>query len=209
MSFLRRIWQSIRSPRIYTGRDFEGNRFYEHPATSPDQRTRREVQYRQPDDMWDYIGGGKRLPAQWSSWLTHTRQYPPTFEELQADFDRQQRVKMNAALIDARDNENRAKLIAEGAVAVEEAHRMTVEQATEELVNQRGPLGYHLEVSTDGDKKELREEMHSEQEQVEQAQNSVPASPLNSTGQSKVSPWVEHTEDTPNSWTPLTRRRGE
>ncbi len=81
-----------------------------------------------------------------------------------------------------------------------------VEQATEELTNRTGPLGYH-QVSTNGDKKELREEMHSEQEQGEQAHNSVPA--LKSTGQSKDSPWVEHTEDTPNSWTPLTRRRGE
>jgi hypothetical protein len=28
-----------------------------------DRRSRRVVQYRHPDDMWDYIGGGKRLPG--------------------------------------------------------------------------------------------------------------------------------------------------
>ena len=113
---------------------------------------------------------------------------------------------MNAALIDVRDNEDRANIIVEGAAAVEEAHRMTKDQPTEELANQTGPiLGYH-QVSTDGDKKARREEKHPEQEQGEQARSSVPAPP---SGQSEEPPWVEHTEDTLNSWTPLTRRRGE
>jgi hypothetical protein len=53
--------------------------------------------------MWKYIGGGKRLPIQWSAWLTHTRFHPPTIEELQADSRRQQRVLANVALIEAKD----------------------------------------------------------------------------------------------------------
>jgi NADH dehydrogenase [ubiquinone] 1 alpha subcomplex assembly factor 2 len=66
--------------------------------------------------------------VQWSAWLAHTRQHPPTIEvcpkttgwengpylsllglqELQADMHRRQRVLMNASLIEARDQEERA-----------------------------------------------------------------------------------------------------
>jgi len=53
--------------------------------------------------MWKYTGGGKRLPIQWSAWLTHTRLYPPTIDELQADIRRQQRVFANVALIEAKN----------------------------------------------------------------------------------------------------------
>lgn len=71
--------------------------------------------------------------VQWSSWLTHTRPNPPTVEvgqsfdvveisscwlilrkfiviqELQADLARQQRVKINAAILEAKDQEERVK----------------------------------------------------------------------------------------------------
>ncbi|KAF5379212.1 hypothetical protein D9615_005888 [Tricholomella constricta] len=48
---------------------------------------------------------------QWSSWLSHTRPLPPTLEELQADLERQQRVRANVALIEARDREERAQML--------------------------------------------------------------------------------------------------
>ena len=119
-------------------------------------------------------------------------------QELQADLERQQRVKINSVLIDARDNENRAKLIAEGAAAVEEAQRMG-EMAS--------CLQYH-QVPTDGNHKELREEIYSNQGQEGERTQKSSASPLKSTA--IKSPWIEHTEDTlkPLSWTPSTRRRG-
>lgn len=60
-------------------------------------RSKRSVKYRKPDDMWNYIGGSKRLPSaysvglcgllasqmmlvQWSAWLAHTRAHPPSIE---------------------------------------------------------------------------------------------------------------------------------
>jgi NADH dehydrogenase [ubiquinone] 1 alpha subcomplex assembly factor 2 len=58
--------------------------------------------------MWAYVASGKRLPVQWSAWLTHTRPDPPSIEELQADLARQQRVKLNAAILEARDEAERA-----------------------------------------------------------------------------------------------------
>ncbi|KAI0301655.1 hypothetical protein B0F90DRAFT_1608584, partial [Multifurca ochricompacta] len=76
-------------------------------------RTRRRVQYKVYEDMWDYVGGARRLPVQWVSWLSHTRPDPPTFEVcpcLRADIERQRRVLQNAAIIEARDQEERARL---------------------------------------------------------------------------------------------------
>ncbi|OAX42600.1 hypothetical protein K503DRAFT_853832 [Rhizopogon vinicolor AM-OR11-026] len=78
-------------------------------------RSKRTVKYRRNEDMWAYVASGKRLPVQWSAWLTHTRPDPPTTEELQADLARQRRVKMNAAILEAKDQKeraNRARLVA-------------------------------------------------------------------------------------------------
>jgi len=113
MSFLKRFLRSIYRSRHFVGRDLEGNRFYEYPSLGDDfLRTRRRVQY---EDMWDYVGGARRLPVQWVSWLSHTRSDPPTLEELRADLERQQRVLHNAAVIQARDQEERARIAAASA----------------------------------------------------------------------------------------------
>ncbi|KAJ7266942.1 hypothetical protein B0H12DRAFT_1230059 [Mycena haematopus] len=111
MSFLRRFIQRLRSPSYYIGRDLQGNRYYEHPSLVDDPRPRRSVKYSGSEDMWKYVGGNKRLAVQWSSWLTHTRSDPPTLEELQADLIRQERVRRNVTLLNARDQEeDRLKL---------------------------------------------------------------------------------------------------
>ncbi|KAG6811850.1 hypothetical protein H0H92_005583, partial [Tricholoma furcatifolium] len=102
------------------GQDLVGNRFYEFPNSNDPRRTRRTVEYQNPDDVWQYIGGGKRLATfilirgtavQWSAWLSHTRQYPPTLEELQLDAAKQQRVQLNVALIEAREREEKAEML--------------------------------------------------------------------------------------------------
>ncbi|KII87565.1 hypothetical protein PLICRDRAFT_30206 [Plicaturopsis crispa FD-325 SS-3] len=118
----RRLLQRIRRPSYFVGTDLEGNKFYEHPASSNDsRRKRRTVEYYDPEDMWKYIGGGKQLSAQWHSWLTHTRPHPPTIKELQADVLRRQRVLMNASLIAAR--EKQAPAIAAGSQAITTHHQ--------------------------------------------------------------------------------------
>ncbi|KAK0470498.1 hypothetical protein IW261DRAFT_1676410 [Armillaria novae-zelandiae] len=110
MSFVSRIWRLIRHPTGFVGRDLEGNMFFERQNPLPEaRRTKRTVKYRN-DDMWLYIGGPKRLPVQWSAWLSHTRQNPPTLQELQIDLARQERVLRNAALIEARDREEHLRM---------------------------------------------------------------------------------------------------
>ncbi|KAF8889709.1 hypothetical protein BD779DRAFT_1520596 [Infundibulicybe gibba] len=114
MSILGRIWQNIRPRSLlrYVGRDLEGNRFYEHPSSSNDpRRTKRTVQYGDPEAVWHYIGGGRRLPVQWSAWLSHTRANPPTLQELEVDMARQQRMQMKVAMIQARDLEDQKQML--------------------------------------------------------------------------------------------------
>ncbi|KAJ3516762.1 hypothetical protein NLJ89_g938 [Agrocybe chaxingu] len=109
MSFLSRIWNTVKNPAVrYVGRDLEGV-----PPTSFSKarrvkcaypnRPRRTIEYHDPENSWQYIGGGKRLAIQWSAWLTHTRRNPPTIHELQADSTRMQRLAENVARIEARD----------------------------------------------------------------------------------------------------------
>ncbi|KAG1745327.1 hypothetical protein EDB19DRAFT_485896 [Suillus lakei] len=84
MSIVRRLWQRILKPTYLVGKDMQGNKYFEHPNTD-NGRSKRTVKYRKNEDMWAYVASGKRLPVQWSAWLTHTRPDPPTLEELQAD----------------------------------------------------------------------------------------------------------------------------
>ncbi|KAH7904894.1 hypothetical protein BJ138DRAFT_852594 [Hygrophoropsis aurantiaca] len=117
MSLLKRLWQRVLRPTYFVGKDLEGNKYFEFPSTSNDLgRTKRTVKYRQNEDMWAYVASGKRLPVQWSAWLTHTRPNPPTIHELQADIVRQQRVQMNAAILEARYQEERARVAGINAV---------------------------------------------------------------------------------------------
>ncbi|KAG6889129.1 hypothetical protein C0995_003489 [Termitomyces sp. Mi166 len=94
-------------------------------------RPRRTVQYRNPEEVWQYIGGGKRLaitPAQFNglpgfhihgSILRHSRKPRSSVDaeslhvtqELQMDAERQLRVQANVALIEARDREERAQVL--------------------------------------------------------------------------------------------------
>lgn len=126
---MNRILNLFRNSSRYMGRDLEGNSFYEYPGFSADRRPKRTVQYKDPSDVWNYIGGGKRLPVQWSMWLSHTRQHPPALEELQRDLERQKRVLVNAALIEVRDMEERQeRLRLEQSLKEENARRAQIEQ---------------------------------------------------------------------------------
>ncbi|KAH7922763.1 hypothetical protein BV22DRAFT_1037136 [Leucogyrophana mollusca] len=123
MSLLKRLWQRVARPTYFVGRDLEGNKYFEFPGTSNDfGRTKRTVKYRRNEDMWAYVANGKRLPVQWSAWLTHTRPNVPTIQELQADVARQQRVRMNAAILEARDQEERARVARIDAAPISPSH---------------------------------------------------------------------------------------
>ncbi|KAL1741928.1 hypothetical protein HDZ31DRAFT_44372 [Schizophyllum fasciatum] len=106
--FIRRAWEALIKPARMVGRDLEGNRYYEMPIQGRTTRTSRSVRYKSKEDEYAYISRHKLLPVQWSAWLSHTRQNAPTLEELQADADRQQRLRMKVAMIEARDAEERA-----------------------------------------------------------------------------------------------------
>ncbi|KIP12155.1 hypothetical protein PHLGIDRAFT_124328, partial [Phlebiopsis gigantea 11061_1 CR5-6] len=123
MSLFQRLWQRIRNPRGYIGRDLEGNRYFEVPNPNDAWgRPKRIVKYREGFDMWTYIAGERRLPVQWTSWLTHTRIYPPSLEELAADLERQKRVQLRAAMIEARDQEEMAQITASTSMAMASMH---------------------------------------------------------------------------------------
>lgn len=53
---------------------FQGNKYFESRANNDPSRTKRTVQYDNPDDMWKYIGNGKRLPG--ISWFPVLFVYP-------------------------------------------------------------------------------------------------------------------------------------
>ncbi|KAF8884895.1 hypothetical protein CPB84DRAFT_1685717 [Gymnopilus junonius] len=196
MSFISRLWNSIRNPLRYVGRDLQGNKFYETRSLNDPQRTKRTVQYYDPEDVWKYIGGGKRLAIQWSAWLTHTRKDPPTLEELQADLRRQQRVLANVALIEERD---RAEVEERMRIRQEDSHR-----ALEEASARAQGL---LEQPTKSLNHALSDSTTSSADAVKQASASQPP------GQARRSstpppPMPSRPPSETESWTPVTRRRG-
>jgi len=111
-SLFSRIWRRIRSPTGYVGKDLDGNRYYEHINPILGGRTRRVVKYRRGADVWEYVSGMRRLPAQWTAWLSHTRQRHPTIRELAADVARIELTRRNAAALEAKAAEERARPLA-------------------------------------------------------------------------------------------------
>ncbi|KAG7448686.1 uncharacterized protein BT62DRAFT_929777 [Guyanagaster necrorhizus] len=139
MSFFSKIWKLIRHPTGFVGRDLEGNMFFERHNPLPEaRRTKRTVKYRNPDDMWLYIGGPKRLPVQWSAWLSHTRPDPPTIQELQTDLARQERVSRNAALIEARDREEHLRMSYPGAIPSQTAQPLDTRSGQSQSPSEHG-----------------------------------------------------------------------
>ncbi|CAE6506897.1 unnamed protein product [Rhizoctonia solani] len=88
-----------------------GNRYYEIPTKRTDLvRPTRRVEYNVTShDVTQNANRARQLSVQWSSWLSHTRLDPPTFQELQADLLRRQRLQENVRIIEARDREERQR----------------------------------------------------------------------------------------------------
>ncbi|OCH87223.1 hypothetical protein OBBRIDRAFT_781977 [Obba rivulosa] len=195
MSLLRRIWSRITRPTQFVGTDLEGNRFYEYPSTTDDsRRTKRVVKYAKGRDMLHYIAGERRLPVQWMSWLTHTRFHPPTVQELQADLERQRRVLLNAAIIEARDREERARQQIQG--PQETSILDNGAQSSTEAVTQgqaaSGPPNPVLK----------------SEPSIQQTQSSLPQD--SAKAQMPASPWRRPSGamDEPQPWSPSSVRRG-
>ncbi|KAF8438062.1 hypothetical protein L210DRAFT_3545355 [Boletus edulis BED1] len=127
--------------------------------------------------MWTYIASGKRLSVQWNAWLTHTRSDPPSIEELKADLERQHRVQMNAAILEARDKEER-----------------------EHMVRLAQPPGSHPPVP------ELRLGEAPEQTRTEPSVHTRSDSAPSSTVRDPWAE-VKRGSDEPQPWTPVVRRK--
>ncbi|KAJ8517913.1 hypothetical protein ONZ45_g4943 [Pleurotus djamor] len=113
MSFFQRLWRFVQTnkPARLIGRDLEGNSYYERFNPNNPTRAKRTVKYYAEQDMWRYIGGERRLAVQWTAWLSHTRAHPPTLEELEQDAARVERVRYNAAMIEARERQEREEAL--------------------------------------------------------------------------------------------------
>ncbi|KAH8113935.1 hypothetical protein DFH11DRAFT_284667 [Phellopilus nigrolimitatus] len=188
-----RIWNFIRRPAGYVGKDLEGNYFYEHTSTTSDpRRTRRIVKYKGKTDMAEVANRSRQLSVQWKAWLTHTRREPPSLEELQADNARRARLAQNVALIEARDREEHLLLASDNAETMRNHIRYVVEpghgsqeQKTSEADSRQETNGAHPPYE------ELGNTRHSGQE--------------HETG----SPWVpKPASDEPQPWAPKAIRRG-
>ncbi|KAI0356095.1 hypothetical protein OH77DRAFT_1495841 [Trametes cingulata] len=190
MSFLFRLLRRLRSSRGFVGRDLEGNQYFEYPNVHGDSRPRRIVKYAEGRDMWEYVGGQKRLPVQWTAWLAHTRPHPPTLEELQGDLERQRRILFNVALIEAREREEAARIAASqqpAAPHLQEPPVQTGEPAGEQAAPERA---------------EERASQPGRTESQQAAERSQPPA-------GQPSPWKPPPPDEPHSWQPRASvRRG-
>lgn len=85
---------------LTSGLDLQGNTFWEFRdvrGDGPISRWRRIVKFPSSTHYGDV-----KVSPQWSQWLRHMREHPPSIEEQQQDLVRQQRMKLLAAEADAR-----------------------------------------------------------------------------------------------------------
>ncbi|KAI0078377.1 hypothetical protein K474DRAFT_1706590 [Panus rudis PR-1116 ss-1] len=202
-SLLRRIWSKITNPTGLVGRDLEGNRYFEYPSPHGYGRTKRVVKYRSDYDMWTYIASGKRLPVQWTSWLSHTRSHPPTIEELLADLERQRRIREKVAMIEARDRELKAAEQLSAPSQTQEASAASVEQVHSQ--SQRSPTDQAVAQDGEGHLAARdRDWVNSPPESATQ--------PSTATEPSTRNPWEEAKKragpDVAQTWKPRSIQRG-
>ncbi|WWC90411.1 uncharacterized protein L201_005346 [Kwoniella dendrophila CBS 6074] len=95
-------------PKGLIGYDLQGNKYFEiaNPAGG---RMKRFVQYKKNRDLAEYSRSELKPPVQWRAWLSHTRVEPPTLEELEFDYTRQQDLQPKVAAIEAREREERIR----------------------------------------------------------------------------------------------------
>ncbi|KAL8303739.1 hypothetical protein RB597_004858 [Gaeumannomyces tritici] len=99
-------WRGLRLPwrkRFLVGSDLQGNTYWEFrdvragPDAPGPGRWRRIVQYPRSTHYSEV-----KVTPQWSQWLRHVREDPPSLEEQRADVARRERIRLLAAEADAR-----------------------------------------------------------------------------------------------------------
>ncbi|KAJ2058437.1 hypothetical protein GGI17_005040 [Coemansia sp. S146] len=89
------MWKSLRLPwrkDVLAGVDLEGNLYFERSVRSA-VRTRRHVLYKKNITVAEY--NDQIIPIQWQAWMRHTRNQPPTIQELLHDVERRRRMAEN------------------------------------------------------------------------------------------------------------------
>ncbi|KAF7891696.1 hypothetical protein EAF00_007998 [Botryotinia globosa] len=95
-------WKALRLPwrkRFFVGLDLQNNSFWEFRDAITAGRMRRIVQTPSSIQYSDV-----KISPQWHQWLRHTREDPPSVEELLGDLARQERLKVLARQADERWN---------------------------------------------------------------------------------------------------------
>ena len=112
---LVRAWYSFKAVKLpwrkkfFRGFDLDGNTFYEQYNPLTPHKLRRTVKYLKDGHYTD-----NNVTPQWMSWMRHTREHPPTIEELMQEAHRIQSTRQNALLINQKWEEERARLKLEG-----------------------------------------------------------------------------------------------
>ncbi|PLW07223.1 hypothetical protein PCANC_15228 [Puccinia coronata f. sp. avenae] len=89
--------------RFFVGNDLAGNSYYEkHLPNTAESRPRRFVNF-QSNHNDPTMYRTHHLSPQWSAWLSFTRKYPPSIEELQADQLRLSHLRENVRRLELQD----------------------------------------------------------------------------------------------------------
>ncbi|KAJ1646267.1 hypothetical protein LPJ64_002237 [Coemansia asiatica] len=99
------LWKSLRLPwrsEVFRGWDLERNMYFERYVRSS-SRTRRRVVYSKHLTVSEYRDD--IIPVQWQAWMRHTREQPPTVQELIQDVQRRKRLAENVRKLVALEQE--------------------------------------------------------------------------------------------------------
>ena len=97
----------------FIGQDLQGNLYFEGPPVREGlSKSRRSIVYGDGRDAYSqYVPHS--IPVQWQAWLRHTREQPPSLDELQSDVMRQQDLAVKVQALqekDQQEKENKEKL---------------------------------------------------------------------------------------------------
>ena len=104
---MNNFWKKLDLPwrrQKYVGTDLRGNLFFQAPSIGPSYKQKRFVVWKNENDAFT----PDALDVLWQSWLRHTRNEPPTLEEIKYDEQRKLLVQERVRSLNMRDNKQKS-----------------------------------------------------------------------------------------------------
>ncbi|WFC98022.1 hypothetical protein MYAM1_000743 [Malassezia yamatoensis] len=156
-------WTDSGRARYLVGKDLADNAYYEFPSASGStdpRHTRRVIKWKVSKHQSEY--NPKDVPIQWDAWMRHTRQQPPSIQDLVDDLERQRIVLHNARVLQSREEAAQFQMEAER----QQEHRQAI---TEQQAREKSRLEQMQTAAANADPELVAQRTEAAKQEIQSA----------------------------------------